>query len=292
MKTILTILIFATIIFCGRVAAQTAETSKKLYLVIKHDGTEFSGKLISRDAHEVMIETSNMSQVAIPTHEIATIREVEETEVSDNGDFRHPDPFSTRYSLTTNAMPLNKDKYVLWNLYGPEFQFGISKNLSVGVMTTWLATPIIASIKCSVSLAPEVHLGAGTLLGHGSWALPSLMFAVPYGVLTFGNRSYNLSCSAGYGYVTMNSFGGGRALGSLAAMVKLGKKTSFIFDSYMVFGESGDVLNQIPSILVVIPALRLELSHYRAFQFGFTGINAGGQWLPIPIPTLKWFRKF
>jgi hypothetical protein len=39
------------------------------------------------------------------------------------------------------------------SLWGPDFEFGIAENFSVGVMTTWLAYPLVGTAKYSIPLA-------------------------------------------------------------------------------------------------------------------------------------------
>lgn len=72
--------------------------------------------------------------------------------------------------------------------YGGEAHFAVSDNLSVGIMTTWAAIPVIGSVKYSINIGENLNLGLGTLLGSGSWAQPSAFGFLGYGSLTVGNR--------------------------------------------------------------------------------------------------------
>lgn len=51
-----------------------------LSLVVKHDGTEFVGRILSRDQREILIETEEMGRFYIPIHVIRYITELPETD--------------------------------------------------------------------------------------------------------------------------------------------------------------------------------------------------------------------
>lgn len=77
--------------------AQTQRDASKTYLIIKNDGSRYTGKIISEDAREVTLLTSNLGEIAIPKHEIREIRELEDNEVNEDGSMRNSQTFATRY---------------------------------------------------------------------------------------------------------------------------------------------------------------------------------------------------
>lgn len=308
--------------------AQAPADSSKIHIVVKHDGIEFIGRIISQDAREVMMETTTIGQVIIPKYEIKEIREVNPKDFSVSGQYIPNEVFSTRYFITTNGLPIEKgESYIQWNLYGPDVQFGVAKNFGVGVMTTWIACPIVASAKYSIKLSKNTSLGLGTLLGTGSWTAPEFALALPFAALTFGDRKANITFSAGYGAVSSKRYEydmytgqsrsrkhtENRMLLSTAFMFKVGPKVSFVFDTFIVtrgksyqateytmyFNQNTGtyeptqraVVKQRYGGALVIPGIRWQMDSKRAFQFGFTGLKAGGDWVPTPIPMVQWFRK-
>jgi hypothetical protein len=257
---------------------------RKLHIVIKTDGTEFIGYIISQDAREVLIETEKLGQVYIPRHLIKEIRELEPGELK-NGQVLSDDSFSTRYFLTTNGLPLKKgDSYVQWNLYGPDFQFSVSDDFGLGIMTSWIGMPIIGSAKYSFHLGKDFHLGLGSLVGTGSWIKPDLFFALPYGSATLGNRKSNITLSGGYGYGSVDGEGSGEMLLSVAGLAKVSNKISIVLDSFIVPSSRAN-------FAVIVPGLRWSTDTDRAFQFGFAGLIVDGEAAPIPIPMVQWYRK-
>ena len=138
MKKVNSMLIFVilTLSAINADAQKIIDSSKinagKIYLVIKNDGSQFTGKIISMDAREVLIDTKNIGQVSIPKHEIKELREITAGELSAKGEFQPNETFATRYFLTTNGLPIEKgDNYILWNWYGPDIQFGVGKILAL-----------------------------------------------------------------------------------------------------------------------------------------------------------------
>jgi hypothetical protein len=109
---------------------------EKTYVVVKNDGTRFTGQILSSDAREIHMRTDRLGEVIIPKHEIQSVAEYTGApEV-------YSEVFATRYFITTNGLPIEKgDSYIQWTLIGPDVHFGIKDNMSIGVMTTWLASP-------------------------------------------------------------------------------------------------------------------------------------------------------
>jgi len=290
MKTVKLFFIFLTVLLTNYVSAQNSDDgvkidSAKIYVVIKNDGTEFAGKILSYDAREVLIETDKLGQIIIPKHEIKEIRELQPGEVGKGGEYEPVEVFATRYFITTNGLPIKKgESYIQWNLYGPDFQFGIRKNFGLGIMTSWVGMPIIGSAKYSIELDTNINLALGTLLGTGSWAKPDFGIALPFVAFTFGNRRSNITFSGGYGAVFGIGESDGRALLSVAGMTKVGKKVSLVFDSFIAPAT-------VDGFALLIPGIRWQTESNKAFQFGFGGLITDGELVPVPIPLVQWYRK-
>jgi len=311
MKLKVLILLLSCFLFINKsIVAQTntEETDvyyKKIYVVQTFAGREYVGELIKQDEREVILETKEVGRIAIPKLEIKTMKPVEEGQLGRSGEYMPDEVFSTRYFLTTNGLPLKKgENYVLWNLYGPEIHFGLSDNLGVGLMTTWIGMPIIGSVKYSFKLNEKMSCGLGTLVGTGSWASPDFALGLPYAALTYGDRRTNISFSGGYGVIAYGGNADGNALLSVAGMAKISSKFSFVFDSFIVpdvrftnsnyntvTGVSTTTTTYSP-VALIIPGFRIQSAANKAFQFGFAGIYGNNEITPIPIPFVQWFRKF
>ena len=270
--------------------AQTDTSKVKTYVVITNDGGEFIGEIISQDAKEVLIQTKDKGQVSIPKYQVKEIREIKDGDINTGGVYIPDEVFSTRYFLTTNGLPIKKgESYILWNLCGPDFQFGVADNLSVGVMTSWLAYPIVGTVKYSIPLSEKVNLGVGLLAGTSTWGSGSfyLGFALPFGSFTLGDRKSNLTFSGGYGAVAFDGETSGRPLVSVSGMTKVGKKVSLVFDSFILPSTSENSTGGG----LLIPGIRLQTAEVKAFQFGFSCIIADGEAFAIALPFVQWFKK-
>lgn len=306
------------------------EIKDQLYLIEKHDGVKYLGKVISMDDREVLIDTEDLGRLYIPKH---LIREISPILVKTDENFLTEELFATRYFITTNGLPIKKgENYIQWNLYGPDFQFGVADNFGVGVMTSWVAIPIIATAKYSIKLGEKTSMALGLLAGTGSWAMPEFGGFLPYVSVTFGDRRNNLTLSNGYGYIfyedewynpTTQQFetkneSEGRYLFSIAGMAKINEKFSLVFDSFIApWGPyitvynyeytdhfdpvTGNYINtttivketteRSPNLAILLPGIRWHLDADRAFQFGFTGLYFDNEFVPAPIPMVQWYRR-
>lgn len=240
-------------------AQNPPDSSKQLYVVIKSNGAEFIGYLLQDDGREVLIETQKLGKVYIPKADIKEMRPlVKEKDLLDN-EFKPNNPFSTRYSFTTNALPVNKgENYYMLNLYGPEFHFAVSNRLNIGVMSSWLGSPIGLAVKYTIPTQNEkVNYSVGSILATSGYIMNFSRFGgLHFANVTFGDREKNLTLAGGilhwqggtqelivpgsYGSFNVNfvyeSVKTPPLVGpmfSVAGFMRIGKRASFVFDSML-----------------------------------------------------------
>lgn len=290
MKTaIFTLIICMTtaFVFAQNDTIQKSDTS--FYRIVKTDGSDVIGQIIKKDRREVLVMTNDGREIFIPQHVIEEIIPIRKEEYNSNGKFIGEDKFATRYFISTNGLPVKKgEHYVQWNLFGPDFQFGIGDDLGVGVMTSWIGIPLIGTIKKSFQLGEKSQLGLGALVGTGSWALPRFGGALPYATLSFGNRRANIAFSSGYGIVWGEGGSAGRGMLGVAGMAKVAPKISIVFDSFFLLPNQQENRDMVA---LIIPGIRWHQEEGKAFQFGFAGISFDGNVLPLPIPMVQWYRS-
>jgi hypothetical protein len=255
------------------------DTTQQKVIVIKNDGSTFSGIILSRNEREILIETETLGRIYIPLHEIRGIKPFMETS-------KNSELFATRYFLTTNGLSLAKgDRYYMLSFYGPEVHFGVTNHVSLGIMTSWLAMPIIGSFKLSFKAAENFHVGAGLLAGTLSWAAMSSGGILPYGCITIGNYTNNLTLSGGYAWITYPGGKGSAPLLSPSCMFRVGKDVFFVFDTFIYLED--------PAFSILMPGLRFTRPQKRSsLQFGFGAIATEGELMPMPLPVMSWFYKF
>ncbi|MEI6091572.1 MAG: hypothetical protein WCR42_14045 [bacterium] len=272
---IISVFLFS-LLFSTQLSAQDKPVESK---ITKNDGAIYIGVILANDEKGVLIETKDLGKILIPKYEIKAI-EVYDSKTMTNG----TDLYSTRYFISTNGLPIKKgDDYMMLSPLGAEAHFAVSDNFSLGIMTSWLAVPIIGSAKYSINLGENFNLGLGALVGTASWAGLDGYGFLGYGSLTYGNRQSNISVSGGYGVLGYKSNHANAPLMSIAGMTPITKKVSFVFDSFIY-------LDKKYSAAMIVPGLRFATSEKNSFQFGFMGLMADGKIAPFPFPMLNWLR--
>ena len=283
MKTSFIILLTFFCFFNGQHAmAQVPNTTSPAvdttkYVVTKNDGNEYVGLILSDDGREVLIETKMLGKVYIPKSDIKSIRKLDYAEdVQKGGEVSTAGVFTTRYQFTTNCFPIKKgENYAMINLYGPEVHFAVHKDFSVGVMSTWIGSPIALALKYTRGTAnPKINYGVGSLLGTSGYLNSGRGFGGLYwGMITYGDRRSNATLSVGFGhfndgnnytymqtiyepgtYVSVDGstpllpissienvqggFAAQAPIIGLAGQTKVGKKASFIYDCMYIMGRT------------------------------------------------------
>jgi hypothetical protein len=274
MKKFFSLLLFLCVGFqFSEFVAQVTPADTNLYRVVKYNNQEYIGRILNDDGREVLLETSALGKIYIIKSDIQSITIVHR-EIDFVGDeYRGTGVFTTRYQFSTNAFPLQKhDNYALVNLYGPEVHFSVSKNFSVGVMATWIASPIVLALKYTIPTRNEkLNFGFGTLLGSAGYLNQGKGYGgLHWGMVTYGDRKNNVTISLGYSYLNtgmrtgeqmyvpgtypaVNNFGypdfatltpvnfkvptiKAPILG-VAGVASVGKKASFVVDMMFMFGK-------------------------------------------------------
>jgi len=225
---------------------QDSVENKQLYLVTKTDGGQFYGYIVSDDGRELLLETKNIGKIYISKGDIASITKVADSNSGKIGngtysDYRNEGPFTTRYYLTTNALPIKKgENYAMLHLYGPEVHFAVSDNLSLGVMSSWIASPIAIAAKYSFDSETNTHFALGTIFGSSGFLMNASGFGgLHWATVTQGDRKSNVSFSAGYGYVNQGLGGGDTYYGPEYNVV--GENNDYY---YYYYGGSGSTKSQ------------------------------------------------
>lgn len=242
------------------------------YVVTRIDGFEYIGEILIDDGHEILLKTKTIGTIYIPKYEVKSIIEVRDKKSIVYDDYQPEGPFTTRYSFTTNALPIKKGQnYGMLNIYGPEAHLALSDKFNVGIMTTWAASPMVLAMKYSFfDNETNVNFSFGTLFGTSGY----INAFAGYGGLhwlnvTLGDRKNNITFSGGYAYLqtgnkqtqpasgvyseqtyialTENITGLQKIINgpiiSVASLFKIGARSTFIFDSmigYFSF-ETADV---------------------------------------------------
>ena len=291
-------LLFIAFLLCNLniLFAQNTQTDTNFYLLKKNDGSEYIGKLLSDDGREILILTEKLGKIFIPKSEIKSIELIKDKNSIVRGEFHGEGPFTTRHSFTTNALPIKKgENYAMVNLYGPEVHFAVTDHFNIGIMSTWIASPVAIAAKYTFpSNNPKVNFSIGTLIGTSGYLNNfSSLGGLHFGNLTYGDRKNNITFSAGYGYLLSawdDPYEG--PIISIAGIAKVGAKASFIFDS--MFGSFKYGTDYTTNAFVIMPGMRFQTKENRALQVSLAGVATieTGDFVSFPLPMVSWFYKF
>jgi hypothetical protein len=296
-------------------------SSQKKSVVTLYSGEQIIGTILSDDGREILIISDNVGKLFISKANIKTIAELKgDLKITEEGTTITEGPFTTRYSFTTNALPIKKNvNYAMINLFGPEVHFAVTNNLSLGVMSTWIASPLAVVGKYTFESKKEnVHFAVGAMAGTSGYLKQAqINGGLGWGILTIGNRLDNVTISAGYGFVSnsssnLNPFLSG-PIASIAGITKIGEKTSLFFDSmfsyntrtnetWQYYGKVDIYGNPIDELkkeltenytLVLMPGVRFQSTDKKAFQVSLAGVitQRGNNTISFPVPMCSWFYK-
>ena len=185
--------------------AQSQPTSERMK-VVKTDGTEYIGLILSDDGKEILMESENLGKIYIPKMQLRLIKPVtakEDKAAETPGTYSEEHPFSTRHIFTTNAFPIKKgENYGMLNFHGPEIHFALTDRFNVGIMTTWVSSPLALAMKYSfLSRHEKVHFSLGSLMMSSGFIQGFRGFGnLSFANVTFCGRNSNVTISGGYLY--------------------------------------------------------------------------------------------
>jgi hypothetical protein len=303
-----------------------------LYKIVKYDGIEYLGEILSDDGREVLVLTQDLGKIYIPKSEIRTMKIARQEESVFKGSYRDVGPFTTRYYFTNNALPIHKgEHYMMIHLYGPEVHFAVAERLSVGIMATWIASPIGVAVKYAFPTQnPKINYSVGTIMLSSGYIFQSKGYGgLHWASGTYGKAGKNVTVSLGYAYVDLGGdwrhdltylgdrLRHGPVLG-VAGLAPVGKKASFLFDSMTFFTEQINRKEIYPTqgftqdplyilrsgskvTTVLMPGMRFQNSERSAFQVALAGVieysdigfeyDGSSGTHSIPIPMCSWFLK-
>lgn len=268
MKSVKAILLFIMLFFSGFASTQISQTDTNTYVIKKSNGAEYIGKIISDDGREVLIATKELGNIYIPKADITSIKVVDIEKEMVNNEYRSKGVFTTRYQFSTNAFPIEKDEnYAMINLYGPEVHFALNKRISIGLMASWIASPLVLAVKYTIPTSNEkINFGFGSLLGTTGYLNQAKGFGgLHWGMVTLGDRSKNVTLSLGYSYFKPGLSGYDTfyqpgtysdqsyysnvieevnsplvlaPVFGVASIAPVGKKASFILDAMFILGKT------------------------------------------------------
>ncbi len=183
--------------------------------------------------------------------------------------------FTGNYFFTSSAITLEKSSsMIVWNLWGPEYTYGVTSNFQIGGLTSWLASPIALKADLSTSVSENFNISVGGFYGV-DWVTSS---SEPGGglnaKLTFGDKRRNISATV-YGF-NLSGEGFGQ-LYSISTYLKRSEKSAFILETFLF-----EISDEIGGLIV--PGIQRKTKRDRFLHAGFAIFFYDETILPLPIP--------
>ena len=248
--------------------AQTLAAQEQTRVAITlSNGTEYIGTVTKDDGREVYLMTESIGGIYLLKTDIKSMKPVESEKQIVQGEFRDSSPFTTRYAFTTNALSINKgENYAMINLYGPEIHMAVTNRLSLGVMSSWIGSPLILAAKFTIPTKnPNLNFSIGNLAATSGYIQSFRGYGdLAFANVTLGNRMNNITLAGGYFMYRgggLNNFTQAMIITSpepylydldlekgqpkpvhgpmfsIGGIARIGAKASFVFDSMLGFFE-------------------------------------------------------
>lgn len=280
-------------------AKTPTEESKTLSkLVLKENGV-LLGYILDTTATSIYFETNDGRKIYVPKEAVQEIVNAEKQEKRNN--FTTALAVYSRYFTTSSAIPVPKGKHTLEAfLPGVRMQFSLPYNITINTGVSFALNPLYINVKKSFKLSDRWYLAPSvsylqTTYGLFSTDFNNVYFVAPILSLSYLGRHGSITVNGGYLIPSVSTFNLDIFSTSLAFQVKVSKKASVIFDSFVPIGLSLNVGNRLIPGLMVQSGIRLYASERNAYQFEITVLPLlnlfDGRATYLPIPNVRWIHS-
>lgn len=274
------------------IKSYTKEDVSAYYNITLNDGNKLYGQIIKRNKNTLDFRTENLGKLSIPVQNIKKIQKIEKTNFV-KGEYRFPNPNTTRYLFSPTAIPLKKGEgyYQNADIIVNSANYGLTDNFTIG---GGVILPVVAFVtpKIGFKVAKKLYLGAGAIVGVIPG--PSLI-GIAYGITTYGSIEHNITLGAGYGFAGEDALNG--LIITLSGMTRVARRVSLVTENW---GIPVPVDNYINGQYVEKTEYKVFLSYgvrfmpNEKYSFDFAFINSRDivDFIPIGIPFIDFVIKF
>jgi len=246
----LAIIPVAILLMCFMLPAVNAQTDvqvSKEYMIKLKDGASISGKIISQNSEQIIVETSSMGQVTIQR---SNISEMTLLKASDAGKGWYPNPNPSKYLLGNSAIAPQKgtgyyqNTWILFNSFSYAFTdfFSMSGGFEIISLLASGEGPFAFYLnpKASFKVMDNFYAGGNILYAN---TIKSVDEFGGLGTLnafaSYGNENNNITASFGWGFVE-DQFSSKPVI-SVSGMVRASKRIGFVSENWLIpeVGEGG-----------------------------------------------------
>lgn len=270
------------------IASLEREHGNEDWMITLKDGTKISGKILSKDEYETIVQTKNLGNLKISNEKIKNIEAIDGT-IAKTGKVWFKNPTNGLYYLSPTAIPQKKGEGYYHNYYGigNEFCYAITDHATIGGGLTG-PLGVYLTAKVSTTINEYAHVGGGVFLGNSIFPIvrnSNFGLALGFCSFTVGNIDNNLTATVCYGFVNNQNSTDlmNQPLIQLSGTLRVSRKLSIVTENWLV-SVNGDPFNR---------GFRQD-SHYEPFiSYGCRILNKRGSFDIgfINTPAL-WERQY
>ena len=249
LKSIIRAVIFvftAILLITGNAIAQKVVTGEvsKTYQITLNDGSTISGKLVSTNDKEVVIQTGSMGEVRLQKENIRTMTQVSSYNEKESGIwFTNPNP--SKYLIGSSAIPMEKKSGYYQNtwVFVSSFGYGITENISISAgfeIVSLLAGgdgpfAFFINPKATFKIAENFYAGANILYVNTIRTIDEFGgLGTLNGFATYGNKNNNVTCGLGWGWA--NGEFSSKPVITISGMARVSKRIGFVSENWIIPG--------------------------------------------------------
>ncbi len=217
-----------------------------LWRVVNTDGYEFIGVIKSENNSQIELSTKNFGVINIQKALIKSITPVKVEQYKD-GKVWFANPQSARYFWAPNGYGLKKGEGYyqnVWVMFN-QLSYGFNDYFSAGIGTMPLflfggmPTPFWITPKVSIPIIKnKLNIGVGAMAGV--IVGDEVAFAIPYGVITYGDKNTNVTFGTGFGIFNEGNME--KPIYTLAGITRISKSSYLLTENYYIHADDFSVI--------------------------------------------------
>jgi len=221
------------------IATLEREFGNEDWIITLNDGAKISGKILSKNEEETIVQTKNLGTLKLNNEKIKSIDAIDGT-IAKTGKVLFKNPTYGLYYLAPTAIPQKKGDGYYHNYYGigNEFSYAITDHATIGGGLTG-PMGVYLTAKASTSVNEFAHVGGGVFLGNSIFPIVrNSNFGLGLGFCSFtvGNLDNNLTATVCYGFVNSQNTTEwmNQPLIQFSGTIRVSKKLAIVSENWLV----------------------------------------------------------
>lgn len=261
-----------------------------LYKVTTYNDIEYVGKIVFKSPKEIVINTKKRGEISIPMFHVKEIKIYgTEEEVENLYYITNENLFKNKYVIFGNAYSMPKDNgMIAFQLLGINSGFGITDNLDINVVTSYLGFPFLLSTSYAFAKSDYINFSASVYLGTAGWELNRDHFILPNITTTVGTPDKNLSISLLYLFYEFYGKSDPAPGFIIGGNYNIVDRLDLVFEG--LYFPNHKIIDNVKGYFV--PSIRYRINSDYSVQFGLLYGVLNDKVDFARIPVLQFMMKF